>query len=76
MAAPLPALVARDPLPDPRGRYRLPLVLPLLSSTPMGIDTGAPDVARVTLDCVQGEGECPGAVTFLFPVVWEVLMVT
>ena len=71
MAAPLPVLVARDPLPDPRGRPRLPVVLPLPSTVPGDIDAVAPDVAGATLGCVRGGGECPGAVTSLFPAVRE-----
>ena len=50
VAAPLPVLVARDPLPDPRGRSRLPLVV------------SAPSFAPVVRSrcCRGGAGQCQG----------------
>ena len=71
MAAPLPILVARDPLPDPRGRPRLDLVISPPSTVPGDIDAVAPNVAGATLGCVRGGDECPGAVASLFPAVRE-----
>ena len=37
----------------------------------MGIGAIVSDVAGVTLNCVKGGGECPGAAASLFPAVWE-----
>ena len=71
VVAPLPVLVARVPLPDPRGRPRLPLVLLPPSTAPVGVDAVALGVAGVTLGCVGGARECPGAVVSLFPAVRE-----
>ena len=68
---PLPVLVARVPLPDPRGRPCLPLVLLPASTAPVEIDAVALDVAGVTLGYVGGARECPGAVTSLFSAVRE-----
>ena len=71
VVAPLPVLVARVPLPDPRGRPRLPLVLLPPYAAPVDIDAVALDVAGVTLGCVGGARECPGAVASLFSAVRE-----
>ena len=70
VSAPLPVRVARDPLPDPCGRPRLPRLLPPPSAASVGIDAVAPGVAGVALGWAGGGGECPGAVS-LFPAVWE-----
>ena len=61
----LPVLVARVPLPDPRGRPRLSLVLLSPSTAPVDVDAVALDVAGVTLGCVGGVRECPGTVVSL-----------
>ena len=61
MEAPLPVLAARDPLLDRRGRSCLPFAPPPTPTAPVSIDAVAPDVAGVTLGCVRGEGERPGA---------------
>ena len=71
VVAPPPVLVARVPLPDPRGRPRLPLVLLPPSTASVDVDAGALDVAGVMLGCVGGARECPGAVAPLFSAVRE-----
>ena len=68
--APLPVGIARDPLPDPCGRPRLPLVAGAPSSAPVGLDAVAPGVAVTALDCVRGIPERPAGVTSLFPSFW------
>ena len=65
VVVPLRVLVARVPLRDPRGRPRLPLVLLPPSTAPVDMDAVALDVAGMTLGCVGGAGECPGAVASL-----------
>ena len=71
VVAPLPVLVARVPLPHPRGRPRLLIVLPPPSTAPVDLDAVALDVAGVTLGCVGGARECPSAVASLFLAVRE-----
>ena len=71
VVAPLPVLVARVPLPDSRGRPRLPLVLLPPSTTPVDVDAVALNAAGVTLGCLGGARECPGAVASLFSAVRE-----
>ena len=70
VAAPLPVLVARDPLLDPRGHPHLPLVAGAPSSAPVGEDAVAPGVAEAALDCVRGDPERPLGVTSLPPAIW------
>ena len=78
VVVPLRVLVARVPLPDPRGRPRLPLVLLPPSTAPVDIDAVALDVAGVTLSCAGGAGECPGpgAVASLFSAVRKFCVAT
>ena len=71
VVVPLPVLVAHVPLPDPRGRPRLPLVLLPPSTAPVDVDAITLDAAGVTLGCVGGARECPGAVASLFSAVRE-----
>ena len=66
-----PSPVARDPLPDPRGRPRLTLVLPLPSTVPGDIDAVALDAAGAMLGYIWGGSKCPGAVASLFSAVRE-----
>ena len=54
VVVPLTVVVARTPLPDPRGQPRLPLMFLPLSAAPVDIDAVALDVAAVTLSCVLG----------------------
>ena len=54
VVVPLTVVVARAPLPDPRGQPRLPLMFLPLSAAPVDIDAVALDVAGVTLSCVLG----------------------
>ena len=73
---PLPVVVARVLLPDPRGRPRLPPVLLPPSTALVDIDAVALNVTGVTLDCDGGARECPGAVASIFSAVLEFLETT
>ena len=54
VAAPLPVPVARDPLPDPRGRSRLPLVAAPPPAAPPDSDEVSPGVAGMAPGLCQG----------------------
>ena len=57
MAAPLPVRLSRDPLPDPRGWPRPPLVAGAPPSVPVDIDAVTPSGAEAELGCVRGTPE-------------------
>ena len=71
VAALLPLPVSRDPLPNPRGRPRLPLV----AATPPGASPDSDEVppggAGVAPGCVRGTSERSGGVTSLSLGVWR-----
>lgn len=63
VANPLSVLVARDPLPDPRSRSRLPHVAALPPAALPGSDEVSSGVAGVVTGCVRNTPERPGGVT-------------
>ena len=63
--APLPVLIARDPLPDPRGRSPPPFVPPPSLAALPGSKEVSPGVAGVAPDGIRGTLKRPDGVTSL-----------
>ena len=76
ITASLPLPVARDPLPDSRGRPRLPLVAAAPPAASPDSDEVPPGVARVAPGCVRRTSERPGVVKSLSLGGWRFSMAT